>query len=293
MFTQAAQPVIKLDSLGIVTSSSFADINNDGWDDLVVTGEWMAVKIFLNNKGTFSEADIPLSTGLWQTVRVTDVNGDGFADILAGNWGHNTKLYAGKNGPCKLYVRDFDKNGQVEQILCYTIDGKEYTFLAKDELERAIPVLKKAYLTYKEVAGQTVDYMFYDLFKDYIELKAEELGSCCFINDGKGNFKKMELPDELQMAPVFAFAPPLTGGGGSIIAGGNFYNVIPYEGRYDALLPTAFTYSKQESGFRLQGNLPSIEGEVRDIKWVGTGSGQKILVIARNNRELLFFKSNR
>jgi len=131
------------------------------------------------------------------------------------------------------------------------------------------------------------------LFKDYIELKAEELGSCCFINDGKGNFKKMELPDELQMAPVFAFAPSLTGGGGSIIAGGNFYNVIPYEGRYDALLPTAFTYSKQESGFRLQGNLPSIEGEVRDIKWVGTGSGQKILVIARNNRELLFYKSNR
>ena len=293
VFTQAAQTVIKSDSLGIVTSSSFADINNDGWDDLVVTGEWMPVKIFLNNKGTFSEADIPLSTGLWQTVRVTDVNGDGFGDILAGNWGHNTKLYTGKNGPCKLYVRDFDKNGQIEQILCYTIDGKEYTFLAKDELERAIPVLKKAYLTYKEVAGQTVDYMFYDLFKDYIELKAEELGSCCFINDGKGNFKKMELPDELQMAPVFAFAPSLTGGGGSIIAGGNFYNVIPYEGRYDALLPTAFTYSKQESGFRLQGNLPSIEGEVRDIKWVGTGSGQKILVIARNNRELLFFKSNR
>ena len=57
--------------------------------------------------------------------------------------------------------------------MCYTIDGKEYTFLAKDELERALPVLKKAYLTYKEVAGKTVHYMFYDLFKDYIGLKAK------------------------------------------------------------------------------------------------------------------------
>jgi hypothetical protein len=293
IFSQAAQSVIKLDSLGIVTSSSFADVNKDGWDDLIVTGEWMPVKIFLNNKGTFSEADIPLSTGLWQTVCVTDVNGDGFADILAGNWGHNTKLYAGKNGPCKLYVKDFDKNGQVEQILCYTINGKEYTFLAKDELERALPVLKKAYLTYKEVAGQTVDYMFYDLFKDYRELKAEELGSCCFINDGKGNFKKILLPDELQMAPVFAFAPSVAGGGNSIVAGGNFYNVVPYEGRYDALLPTGFSYNKQENGFRLQGNLPSIDGEVRDAKWINSGNGQKILVIARNNMGLLFFKNNK
>ena len=54
-----------------------------------------------------------------------------------------------------------------------TIDGKEYPFLAKDELERALPVLKKAYLKYNEVAGKTVQYMFYDLFKDYTELEGE------------------------------------------------------------------------------------------------------------------------
>jgi hypothetical protein len=99
----------------------------------------------------------------------------------------------------------------------------------------------------------------------------------------------MELPDELQMAPVFAFAPS----GSGIVAGGNFYNVVPYEGRYDALLPTAFSYSKQQNRFRLEGNLPSIEGEVRDAKWVSTGKGQKILVIARNNAELLFLKGSK
>ena len=144
--------------------------------------------------------DLAASSGLWQTIYTADVNGDGYTDILAGNWGHNTKLWAGKNGPCKLYVKDFDINGSIEQVMCYTINGKQYPFLAKDELERQLPVLKKAYLTYSEVAGKTVDYMFYDLFKDYLELTAEELGSCSFINDGKGNFKKMILPDELQLA---------------------------------------------------------------------------------------------
>ena len=39
----------------MVTSSAFADINNDGWPDLIVTGEWMPVKIFMNNKGKFTE----------------------------------------------------------------------------------------------------------------------------------------------------------------------------------------------------------------------------------------------
>ncbi|MDP9230077.1 MAG: hypothetical protein M3O67_05325, partial [Bacteroidota bacterium] len=217
----------------------------------------------------------------------------------AGNWGHNTKLWAGKNGPCKLYVKDFDNNGSVEQIMCYTIDGNEYTFLAKDELERRLPVLKKAYLNYSDVAGKTVQYMFYDLFKDYTELKAETLSSCCFMNDGKarlngevgqGNFKKVELPEELQLAPVFSFTPWSFENRNAYLASGNFYGVVPYEGRYDALLPTFFSFNKATSGFQTDSNLPVLDGEIRDTKWINYSNGSKILLIARNNKELLFYK---
>ena len=288
-FEIAPTETMNLLKIGMVTSAAFADINNDGWPDLVVTGEWMPVKIFMNNKGKFSENDIPQSTGLWQTVYLTDVNGDGYADILAGNWGHNTKLWAGKNGPCKLYVKDFDNNGSIEQIMCYTINNKEYTFLAKDELERSLPVLKKAYLKYSDVAGKTVQYMFYDLFKDYLELKAETLSSSCFINDGKGNFKRMDLPDELQLAPVMAF----TSGNkkpGTYLASGNFYGVTPYEGRYDALLPTLFSFDASKGSFIELSNLPNITGEMRDAKWLNFAGGNKLLVLARNNDSLIFLK---
>jgi hypothetical protein len=30
----------------MVTAASFTDIDNDGWKDLVVSGEWMPVKVF-------------------------------------------------------------------------------------------------------------------------------------------------------------------------------------------------------------------------------------------------------
>ena len=251
----------------------------------------MPVKIYMNNNGKFKGSALPASSGLWQSICTADVNGDGYQDILAGNWGHNSKLWSGKNGPCKLYVKDFDYNGSIDQVMCYTINGKQYPFLAKDELERQLPVLKKGYLTYSEVAGKTVDYIFYDLFKDYLELTAEELGSCCFINDGKGNFKKIILPNELQLAPVMSFAPMSKKQPGTFIAGGNFYGVTPYEGRYDALQPTIIWFDKTTTAFNSQMALRDFDGEVRDMKWIQSADHGDVLIIARNNGVLTFLKS--
>jgi len=186
-----------------------------------------------------------------------------------------------------LYIKDFDNNGVIDHVLCYTIDGKQYPFLAKDELEKDMPVLKKYYLTYSEVAGKTVQYMFYDLFKDYTELTAETLGSACFMNDGKGNFKRIDLPADIQQAPVFSFSSLDKN---SFIAGGNFYGTMPYEGKYDALCPTTFSFN--ENQFNISSILPAVKGEVRDMKWLNTINGGKLLVIARNNDSLLFFKQN-
>jgi hypothetical protein len=291
-FDMAERKTIFLQSTGMVTSAAFADVDNNNWPDLIITGEFMPLKIFLNDRGVFKETSIPNSTGLWQSIHTADVNGDGNIDILAGNWGYNCKLWAGKNGPVKLYVKDFDNNGSIEQVLCYTISGKEYTFLAKDELERSLPILKKAYLKYSDVAGKTVQYMFYDLFKDYAELKAETLSSSCFLNNGKGNFTRVDLPEELQLAPVMAFASAENVKKGSFIAAGNFYGVIPYEGRYDALQPTVFSYEPGTKKISTLASIPSFDGEARDIKWLNAAGGKKIMVIARNNNTLQFYRAN-
>ena len=285
-FKLADTSVINLKQVGIVTTSTFTDINHDGWMDLVIAGEWMPVKIYMNHNGVFEEKDIPNSTGLWQSVYATDINGDGFPDLLAGNWGQNCKLVAGKNGPVKLYIKDFDNNGTVEHLMAYTLEGKEYTFLAKDELERALPVLKKAYLTYSEVAGKTIQYMFFDLFKGYKELEAQTLSSSSFINDGKGNFTQHDLPPGLQLTPLFSFQR--LNNSNAYFAGGNFFGVIPYEGQYDA--SALLSFQTDPKGVIVNNKIIDIKGEVRDLKWLNTAKYGPILLAAKNNDSLAFYR---
>jgi hypothetical protein len=158
----------------------------------------------------------------------------------------------------------------------------------KDELERAIPVLKKHYLTYGEVAGKSVDFVFFDLFKEYKELKAETLASSVFINNGKGGFVRQDLPAALQMAPVMSFTSGMQDGRKVFVAGGNFYGTIPYEGRYDALQPTAFEFDNTTKRFGITYIFPGKNSEVRDMKWIRRSDGGKQLIIARNSDKLQF-----
>lgn len=285
IFSLAPANLAPVAALGMVTSAAFEDIDQNGWPDLVLAGEWMPVTMLKNNNGRFTRDTIPNSSGWWQSIQIGDANDDGKPDILAGNWGHNNKLHAGKTAPVKLYIKDFDKNGSTEQILTYTIHGEEYPFLAKDELERALPVLKKAYLKYSEVAGKSVQYMFYDLFTGYLEKKADVLGSAIFYNKGDGVFDHQELPPAFQLAPVFCFTPTRNN---EWLVAGNFYGTIPYEGRYDAMQPTFL----KQTGNALQqsGHLPGLLGEFRRAAWIKTASRDSILILTRNNQQPVFLK---
>jgi hypothetical protein len=292
-FVRAGEAVFPGMERGIVTSAVFADLNKDGWPDLVVAGEWMGVKVYMNERGILREREIAGSSGLWQTLCIADVNGDGYPDILAGNWGHNSKLYAGKDGPLKLYVKDFDGSGSVEQLMTYSIGGAEYPFLGKDQLELALPALKHSHLSYDAVAGKSVQYLFGDLLKECRQLGVEGLGSACWVGDGKGGFSKQELPEEMQLAPVFCFVEMgpragLAATGGGWLAAGNFYGVQPFEGKYDAMNPSVFGYDRGRFHYRY--DLPAISGECRDAKWVRVAGGGRLLVLARNKDGLVFLK---
>ena len=67
---------------------------------------------------------------------------------------------------------------------------------------------------------------------------------------------------------------------------------MPYEGSYDAMNPTIFDFNKTTEQVINISQLPDLEGEFRDAKWIKYTGGKKILVLARNNNRLIFLKPN-
>jgi hypothetical protein len=285
----------ELQHAGMLRSAAFGDLNQDGWPDLVVAGEWMPIKVFINHKGKLIQqpsAALDELSGWWQRIVLADADGDGKIDILAGNYGLNSKLKPSAQNPLKLYLSDIDRNGMVDPILTYSINQKDYTFLGKGEIEKQVPLIKKKFLYYHSFAGKTVNELFGDSLNDKHPLIATSFASGIFYNGGSKGFTFKALPPTAQTAPLFAFAP-LPGPQKGVFTGGNFSGVLPYEGRYDANYGTVLLAGKNRqfispslinSGFLLR-------GEVRDMKPIRTATGV-IYAVAINNKPVKFFKLN-
>jgi enediyne biosynthesis protein E4 len=290
-----------LQHAGMVTDAAWTDVDKDGWPDLIIAGEWMPISVFKNQKGqlinTTAVYGLEHTKGLWTTLHIADINGDGADDILAGNFGNNSKLTASEKFPLELYVGDFDNNGDLDQLMAVEKEGKYYPFAGKEELESQLPsVIKKKYLGYASFAGQTMQNVFAEKLDHAKKLTAEILSSVVLINNKKKGFTITALPPQVQWSPVFAFYATDVNRDSmaDIITAGNFYGVTPYEGRYDAGYGNVLL--NQRSGFfKMPGGLQTglmLDGEVRDIKIIKTINGGSMIAFARNNNSIQFYKLN-
>jgi len=286
-----------LEKLGMVTDARWCDYDKDGKPDLIVTGEYMPISIFHNEGGHLK--NITATTGLsntngwWNRLLITDLNGDGYPDIIAGNHGLNSRFKASPSKPITCYAGDFDQNGTVEQIVCCYNGDRQYPMALRQDLVSALPYLKKKYLHYEDYKGQTVNDIFTkDQLDKAIKLDAYELQSCVFLSDGKGHYTKHPLPTEAQFSPVYGLnAGDFDHDGKTdLLIGGNFYQSKPESGIYDAsygLLLKGdgkgnFTpLSPQQSGF-------FVKGAVRDIQTIKT-KHQPIFIVAINNDSTQLF----
>ncbi|HLY70939.1 MAG TPA: VCBS repeat-containing protein, partial [Puia sp.] len=285
--------------LGMVTDAQWADIDGDGKKELIVVGDWMPVTILKYVNGQLRKiGEIPHSSGWWNCVTIADINGDGYVDLVAGNFGLNSRIKADVNHPAKLYVGDFDKNGQSECIpVYYKSDGKAYPYYLRGDMVAQIPALKKKFLRYDAYAGKSIDEIFdKDQLAQASILTVEQTQTCAYINDGKGNFTLQNFPVMAQLSPVFGIVVADLNGDGikDIFLGGNFFGLKPEVGRFDASYGTTlignnkhqFTYiSPSASGL-------FVKGEVRDAQIINAKK-EDYIIVARNNDALQIFRKRK
>lgn len=225
-----------LAEVGMVKNGAWADVDGDGDGDLILAVEWDAVQLFRNHDGRLHQEALGDAKGWWNFVLPYDIDADGDLDIVAGNFGKNSRLQPSKAEPLRCYVNDFDGNSQIEQVLTYYLDGKEVPFANYAELTKQMVSLKKRYLFAKEMAGDTPAEIFgQEKLDDALVHEVNTLQSVFFENQGaEQGFIMHELPDRLQFSTLNA-ALPLQTAGGPLVMAGNFLGANIEMGWYDAL----------------------------------------------------------
>jgi hypothetical protein len=291
----------ELRELGMITDATWGDLDSDGAPDLVISGEWMPVTILYNKDDKLQQKDeqgmIGQTEGWWQTVELSDYDTDGDLDILAGNMGTNSFLKASREEPIVIYLKDFNDDGQVDPIIGYTKNGREYPVAPRDELLTPFKFLRSKFNSYEDYAGQTIQEIFGSTLTEgsWQKKQVTTLQSMLIENKNNHSFTLQPLPSEAQWAPISAF---LSGDYDNderqdLLTAGNFYNVKPsMGGRFDAGYGL---YLKGGEDGRLEpidnNSGFMAEGEVTEIDQLTTANGNTIIIVARNDLPLLFFRA--
>jgi len=230
-----------LAGVGMVSAAQFADIDGDGWPELLVAIEWGTIRIFANRGGRFRPGpDMRGLSGLysrWNGLATGDLDGDGRLDIVATSWGRNTDAHASVTRPLFFYFGYFGGRGRPTGLLAQEdrrISGVA-PLASYDRVAAALPGFARRFRTYSGYADATVDQVLGPATANAVRFGATTLDHMIFLNRGD-RFEARPLPLEAQVAPAFYAGIADFNGDGKedLFLSENFFATDVATPRYDA-----------------------------------------------------------
>ncbi len=286
---------------GMVTDALWEDLTGDGFSDLILVGEWMAVRMFQNTGSNLNEITnqkwMENSYGWWNRIVSGDFDQDGDPDFVLGNFGLNSQLKASAKEPVSIYAEDFDNNGKLDAVMCNYLNGKNYPIYSKDDLAAQIGEINDKYPDYKSYADQTITDVFpKELLNEAILLKATNFSSSYLENKGNNQFELSSLPFHAQLSPIYAIQTGDFNGDGNLdmILAGNFFGFRIKYGQYDANRGLLLLGDGNGQFKEVPNNHSglNIQGEVRDITGIKLGSNQDLFIFSVNNDYARLYEMN-
>jgi hypothetical protein len=276
---------------GMVTDALWTDYNNDQWPDLLVVGEWMGVRIFKNVSGKLEEvkdSSLVHSNGLWNRIAAFDYDKDGDLDYVIGNAGENLQWKASSSNPLTVFYHDYNGDGRIDPVMCYSLNGKQYPVASRDELLFQINTLRKKFVTYSRYGEASIENIFDpEMLNKSEKLNVEMLQSVILENKGNDKFLITTLPLLAQLSNIQGIVTQDFNSDGreDILLSGNFYPYRTQYGRNDASIGLLLLNDGtgkwnpvpwSESGFYAP-------GDVRGMTMINGRGGQQFVLIVRND----------
>ncbi|OEK05572.1 FG-GAP repeat domain-containing protein [Roseivirga misakiensis] len=284
------------ESSDMLVDGTFADLDGNGHDDLIVVGEWTAPKIFMNDGESLEAASVPFDDlkGWWNRIVPTDIDNDGDIDFVLGNVGLNNKYHPTPKSPLYLFYNDFDDNGLGDIVLSKS-NGKELLPVRGRECSsQQMPFILQKFDNYEKFANADLTAIYTEeRLEESLKLEVNNFASGVLVNNGAMDFEFKPLPNLAQFGAVKDILLRDINADGLIdlVTAGNFYGAEVETVRYDGNMGS-IAINKGNANFEVLSQEEAglyLKSDVRDLEVV-TIQNEEYLVVASNNSELKTFK---